>query len=483
MSNRVSYRLAWQRSLSWITGVCRIDIPLFRLVFLFLLLVFAGCAHYPVNQPLRPDYQSPQPAQSTRADDLLVVLSFSGGGSRASALSFGVLKALAETEFVWHGKRRRLLDEIDVISAVSGGSFTAAHFALRGDRMFETFEQQFLHQDIDGNLVKRLFYPRNWFRLASLYFNRSELAEEYYDDLLFGGATFGDLDAGQAPVLLINATDITLGDAFTFDEPHFNLICSRLDSYPLSRAVTASSAVPGIFSTITLANYAGGCRYALPNWVDKVLNDPSGSDDRLYLARKMTAYAKRDERPFIHLLDGGLADNLGLRALLDRARLQHGNSGGPVPDVLLDRNLKKVLVIVVNAAAAPDTRLNRFDYPPSIAMSVDIATTVQVNRYNDETLALFRDTLETWQRSIRALHCGAEPCDKEPQFYLVDASLARLEDADERIYLQTLPTSFSLDENAIGRLIEAGRVLLRDSPQMEAFKVSVQAKKKKAISR
>ncbi len=449
-----------------------LNMPL-RFVVLLLLALLAGCAHYRVNEPLPQYIVREQPVAPDRADDLLVVLTFSGGGSRASALAYGVLEELAQTRIAWNGRQRRLLDEVDVISAVSGGSFTAAYFALKGDRIFDDFEPRFLRRDVDWALVKRLFWPRNWLALATPYYNRSEMAEAYYDEVLFDGATFGDIDPRRAPALLINATDITLGDGFSFDQTHFDLICSRLDRFPIARAVTASSAVPGLFSAVTIANYAGSCGYETPRWVRDVLASPSTADSRLYLARKIAAYEDREGRPYIHLLDGGLADNLGLRALIDRVKLHHRSPDGTVRHLLLDRDLKKILVIVVNAAAAPDTSLNRLDYPPSIATTVDIATTVQVNRYNDETLRLFRENLEQWQQSIRLVRCGGEHCDEEPDFYLVDASLMRIDDEAERTYLQTLPTSFSLEDEAVDRLIAAGHLLLRQSPRMRAFVESV----------
>ncbi len=449
-----------------------------RLLPLVILLLLPGCAHFRVNEPMPQYVVRPLPVPVSRAGDLLVVLTFSGGGARASALSYGVLQELADTEIVWNGRKRRLLDEVDMISAVSGGSFPAAYYALFGDRIFTDFEPAFLRRNVDGELVKRLFYPTNWFRLATPYYNRSELAEDYYNRILFKGATFADIDLQTAPEILINATDITLGDGFSFDRSHFDLICSRLDSFPISRAVTASSAVPGIFSAMTIRNYAGSCDYKVPRWVSDVLRSPSKADNRLYLARKIAAYDNTGQRPYIHLLDGGLADNLGLRALIDRVKLHHRTPDGTVKGALLGLDLKKILVVVVNAAAAPDTSLNLVDHPPSIATTVDIATTVQVNRYNDETLRVFQENLEEWQQSIRVLRCGSEHCKKEPDFYLVDASLMRLDDRDEREFLQHLPTSFSLDDSAVDRLIAAGRGLLQNSQRMQQFLRSVRVPEK-----
>src|SRR5256885_16824013 len=87
------------------------------------------------------------------SDSLLVLLAFSGGGTRAAALSYGVLEELARTEIVWEGERRRLLDEVDLISSVSGGSFTAAYYALYGDRIFCDFESSFLKRNVQGRLL------------------------------------------------------------------------------------------------------------------------------------------------------------------------------------------------------------------------------------------------------------------------------------------------------------------------------------------
>jgi NTE family protein len=139
----------------------------------------------------------------------LLILAFSGGGTRAAAFAYGVLEELAATPVVLGGRPRRLLDEVDLISAVSGGSFTAAYYGLYGDRVFHDFETEFLKRPVEEQLVVQLLRPRNWVRLASLYFNRSQLAADYYDEHLFRGATFADLEQRSGPEILINATDLS----------------------------------------------------------------------------------------------------------------------------------------------------------------------------------------------------------------------------------------------------------------------------------
>lgn len=124
-------------------------------LWLLMLLQLAGCAtSYPVNPPLpRVDTDAGYRfqnvvEQSDRGSGILFLLAFSGGGTRAAAFSYGVLQELSETRVAAGGHSYRLSDEIDAITAVSGGSFTAAYFGLYGDRIFEDYEQVLLRRNV-----------------------------------------------------------------------------------------------------------------------------------------------------------------------------------------------------------------------------------------------------------------------------------------------------------------------------------------------
>ncbi len=113
-------------------------------VLVVLALLGSGCAHYPENARMKHHdpqggYRFSTLSHTGNSDSLQVVLAFSGGGNRAAALSYGVLEELARTEIVWEGQRRRLLDEVDMISSVSGGSFTAAYYALYSPTSIRNF--------------------------------------------------------------------------------------------------------------------------------------------------------------------------------------------------------------------------------------------------------------------------------------------------------------------------------------------------------
>ena len=176
------------------------------IVLVLVALTLAGCASRPVNERLtqvdpkagyRPHLLIPKRIDNDSGT--LFVLAFSGGGTRAAALSYGVLDELRRTDIVVHGKRRRLVDEVDVITGVSGGSFTALAYALYGDRLFAEYEQRFLKRDVQGELLRRALNPFYWPQYVGGTAGRSELAADFYDEILFEGATYADLLGETGP--------------------------------------------------------------------------------------------------------------------------------------------------------------------------------------------------------------------------------------------------------------------------------------------
>ena len=215
-------------------------------------LLLAGCASRPINPPIHSidhegGYQFENMHAKAADQENLVVLAFSGGGTRAAAFSYGVLEFLRRTELVGpSGVKLRLLDEVDVITGVSGGSFTALSYGLYGEEIFSTYEQRFLKRNVQGEIIARVLNPLYWPNLMSAGWGRSELAAQYYDEILFNGATFADLKRKNAPFIVASATDLSSGSRFVFNQRLFNVLCSDLNAVPLSRAAAASSAVPHV---------------------------------------------------------------------------------------------------------------------------------------------------------------------------------------------------------------------------------------------
>ena len=163
--------------------------------FLILLLV-SGCSSYGVihNEPVTDTNQSTPYsvrtwAQSKEAADFVFIVNFSGGGTRAAAMAYGVLEELRDTTVVIDGKETRLLDEVTHISSVSGGSFTSAYYGLYGEKIFDNFEDEFLLKDVQSVLTRKMLNPFTWFSRKG----RTERAVEYYNKILFHDAVFGDM--------------------------------------------------------------------------------------------------------------------------------------------------------------------------------------------------------------------------------------------------------------------------------------------------
>jgi NTE family protein len=433
-------------------------------------LLFAGCTHAPLNQPLAQYDQragfryQPRPA-SAGESEVVVLLFFSGGGMRAAALSYGVLRELAATQVAGAGGPHRLLDDVEIISAVSGGSFTAAYYALNRDRTFTDYETRFLKRDVHGALVSRLFYPTEWTSLASPFYGRSDLAADYYDRKVFDRATFGDLvKAGNRPLLLINATDMANGEQFAFSQVRFDLIGSDLSTFPLARAVAASAATPLLLTPITLQNHAGKPGAVQSAFLPPEVDESTLSERTREIRRAFRSYTDAQERPFIHLVDGGLSDNLGLRGIMDAALLNGGLSG------LADRiglpPARRFVVVVVNAATKRGGEWTKSEAVPGIWRSIDQLGDNVGQQVNRHTLELFRKLLDEWRREARhraAMEIG--PRREPPDYYLVNLSFDQVADAEERQFLQNLPTRLHLPEETIDRLTDAGGSLLRESPE------------------
>jgi NTE family protein len=437
-----------------------------RTTMLWVVLagVAAGCSAFRVaNQPLAhydPAYgYRPKNSEIDRpAGDVILMLAFSGGGSRAAALSYGVLQELRDTIVTVHGKQERLLDDVDVITSVSGGSFTAAYYGLFGDRIFTDYETVFLRRNIQRELIWEILNPLNWFLLAREFFDRSELAVRLYDEEIFQGATFADLQAKGGPFVQINATDLAAANRFTFFQPQFDLICSDLSQLEVARAVAASSAVPGVFSAITLRNYAGTCDFVRPPFLDEALAGRKESLRRYRNARVIERYLERKPK-YIHLVDGGVADNLGLRGPLDNIILVGG-----LRERLdqLGANPRILGVVVVNAEVHPEPEFSDTAIAPSLGAVIDAVSNTQIYSYNFETLELMRDSTERWAHDLS--HDGRG---QTTEAFVVEIAFESLSNEKEREYFDGLPTSFTLSDEAVDRLIDAGRRLLRESPDYQ----------------
>lgn len=446
---------------------------------LLVILIMAGCAHYPVNEPLShydpgSGYRETSMGVPDNSDELLLYLTFSGGGTRAAALSYGVLEELRKTEVTIDGKKHRLLDEVDVISAVSGGSFTAGYYGLFGERIFEDFEGKFLKKNIEGILAASLLLnPYNWVRDSSPYFGRSDLAAEYYDNHVFDHGTFEDILQRKGPMIHINTTDMVAGVRFSFNQDSFDILCSDVSKFPVARAAAASSAVPMLLTPITLHNYAGTCGFQLPVQLEKALMEKRTSSRQYHLAGDISHYLDAEQTRYIHVVDGGVADNLGVWAVLDRT--EASGSFWNTLKATHTENAHKVAFIVVDAETAVNRDIYLSGVIPGFGEMLSSYSSIGIERYNYESIMVLYESFGRWSEEIRRIRCGDKPISTEAgacgdiKFYLILVQFDALKDEAERHYFKTLPTSFKLSDEQVDKLRDAAHRILSESEEFQRF--------------
>lgn len=431
-----------------------------RAAALALMAALGACstAHYTVNDPLatprgRDGYAIRHLRAEGNSDSLLVVLAFSGGGYRAAALSYAVMEVLHDTPITWEGQRKPLLDEVDFISAVSGGSLTAAYYALHRERLFDDFVPRVLQADLQSALRDRILSPAGLWRQGSPRYGRSDLLQALLDERVFDGARFADVPH-RRPLVFINATDLQFGDRFEFTQDQFDHLCSDLETFPLARAVAASMAVPLLLSPVTLWNHRAHC--AQP-------------PERPALASRVHA------SPYVHLVDGGLADNTGVRAPLEII----GARGGIVGSARAAgfRGVRRRVFIVVNAQLAHGGDAAQSADTPGLLGQLRSVVDVPIDRHGESNIALLHEATRHWQQQLASAP-DAELGDtvaRDTAFHVIEISLAAARQDPQAEVLAGLGTALRI-EPAQWQAVRAfvRRTLARD-PQWAALLRVLQA--------
>jgi NTE family protein len=444
-----------------------------QMILVISSLLLSGCVttRYPINAKLNHydpvyGYRFTNINQDSSGNTLLIA-TFSGGGTRAAALAYGALEELAKTEIRQGEQKQRLLDQLKVISSISGGSYTAAYYGLFGDRIFQDFEARFLKRDTQSEISRIIFAPLNLVRLTSPYFGRADLVAEHLDEELFEHRTFADLlaeaKAAQRPYIVINATDMSLGSRFEFSQEQFDLLCSDLNSFSVARAVAASSAIPLFFSPLTLKNYAGQCNYQEPPWIEAAHKNRDTDPRRYVKAAEIRSYQNASLRPYLHLLDGGVSDNTGLRGPLDAAL-----TAGSAPQLAQTRSLDaydKVVYLIVNAQVRGDFSLDQRESVPGISEALWASSRI-IDRYSLENILLLRESFKDWEVEINASRKKNGNA-AEVKFYLIEVSFDFLENNTEREFFNLIPTAFRLPGETVDKLREVAGRLIRQSPDFQ----------------
>jgi len=513
----------------------------------------AGCTDFRSNAPIekpgdKPDrgytYRSVRDrgaGLSVNSEKAFVVLAFSGTGTRASALSLGVLDELRRWTIPVPGGDRPLTEEVDIVTGTGDGSFAAAYFAAYGDAIFQPtngFSARFLERDFDSALSGAVKW--NLLSLSSGGYNRSDLGAEILDDDLFNGVTYGDLERRGRPFLILNAQDTTKDALFAFTQDQFDLLCSTLDDFPVARAVLASTAAHEGDRVIRLRNYhTEGCPRE-PAWIGAALRQTEGSRGydatafrRARLARqyrdkecfeKVGCTPDHDESWYVHLADATAIDPRGLAAVhrMLTSRLD--------PDSLLEKveqgHIQNILILSVNASSEPDIDPDQQLTGPDFAdlmeqrtaggtttLTMGSETLVEgVRSIYERTQDLQADRnelLEAWRRLKRVMGLpsadpavaaverhicaraaadaratngmAADPCAAEPRnatgVFPVWLGFDRIKDANARRQFKSIPPTLEIEPELIDDLRELGAQQLRENRGFQNFAAAIGARR------
>lgn len=442
------------------------------LFIIFLLSLLAACSSLAPwqNPPLPPgtiDTGVDSGRLNERTDPSFVfVLSISGGGARAAAFGYGVLKELADTQIRWNGQTQTLLSQVDVVRGVSGGSIIAAYYALNGSKTFPAFKQDYLYKDFQQSLVSAILSPQNFAAAVSPTLGRGHVLAQKLD-ALYDGKTYEDLYRHPHADLIVLATDLSQGTSFEFSPDQLATMCTDIRKVPLSFAVASSAAVPMVLSPLTLKNYAGQCDYALNKRAEVARLQ---GDYRVRAYREdVLSYLDSSQRPYIHLVDGGLSDNLGVRGLMDRVtlgvgQLRRGRIG--------QGTVKKVVFMVVNAERDPSVNIDKSASVPTLFDVFDTIMFSTSGRVTKQTMQMVEDAGRQWASLKKSLNPRLQALlTPDAQLHVVPVSLR---DAPSGLVvprrdLLRIPTLFTVNRKSVDALIEAGRQTLRQNPQYQAL--------------
>jgi hypothetical protein len=233
---------------------------------------------------------------------------------------------------------------------------------------------------------------------------------------------------------------------------------------------------------LTFQNYAGTCQYRQPPWVDLAAADHESRVNPRRTARAENRLALADHgkarRPYIHLTDGGVADNIGLRGPL--TAITSTNHAWSVLRMMNNGKINTLVVIVVNAATNPATDRDRTSRVPGFVDTLKAAATVPLDNYSFDTLELLSASVNEFNEDARLVEgckklavrnstqCALDiPAPHRIELFPVQVAFEYLGSAEERAWFKNLPTTFQLPRETVDTLRAAGRRLLSGDPEFQ----------------
>ena len=392
-----------------------------------------------------------------RPDGVFVGLALSGGGSRSANFSAACM---------FHLERLGLLNHVDYISSVSGGSLTAGYYCLAPDADWNPGNvQKLLTRSFATSVIVQTLLPWNTLTLWFTDWDRSDVLAGTFNNILFSRKgrplTFGDLRRDR-PRLLINATDLQSGRRFIFCNETFDEMNSDLSKYPMGYAVAASAAVPVLLHHVTLRDFS-------------------------------TAF-----KQYRHLIDGGVADNLGVESLVETYSAQSDaakREGRPDPYP------RGAVLIVLDARTEFDVRLSHkgdISFFESLSTGAGLTSTALLNRVSSATMSelIIRNaaddiTAGELRRQIRDLETGGSLMLRDRNgkpVRVIHLALKHVEDLSSlpfvsfRERVNSISTYFNIDPTEAYHLYQAADLLVRERFEPELVQLERQIREGRELT-
>lgn len=217
-----------------------------------------------------------RPAPPAACDDPVVV-TFSGGGFRATLAALGVARLLADVGS---------LADVRYLSSVSGGSVANGLIATawpelraRGhssaafdELVIDPFVKRISRRSLKTSLILGV-----WRTLGPS--TRTDLLARRFDSWFFDGLRLDELDPEVR--WIVNAANMVSGARFTFERDvvgdyTIGLASTAGTGLRLSRAVAASASVPGAFAPMKITGIEFPCATQPPTLLDGGVYDNTG---------------------------------------------------------------------------------------------------------------------------------------------------------------------------------------------------------------
>lgn len=367
-------------------------------------LAASACVSAPDTTPINHALTSapPQVVHDLGVDGEAIALAFSGGGARAASFSYGVLLQLREMK---DSKGVSLLDRVAFITAVSGGSITAAYYGQHGPEGLDGFRKAALDLDWQGQLHTTWVSPENWQRLMQGGLNGPDKLANWLDKEIFAGGRMRDMHT--RPYVVINAADLYSGAPFAFAPPWFEAICSDLSTVRIADAVAASMSVPIAFRPVVVQSFPEKCPVDLPPWVSKAMTARNTPMLLRETARSFRFFRDAERMSYLHLTDGGVADNFGVSSFVT---LQAAGGMPYAPMSPRDAvKLRRLTFVVVNSERPADGTWAKKQAGPDGPELIATALSIAVNAPKRAAADALHGYLTDWKAGVIKWRCGLSP--------------------------------------------------------------------------